>query len=214
MTSGKDSMKNDFKSDGVKISVPPTILYSVVAKIPDVRKTVTSEFKYCGDMIYLIGTTYDELGESEFCKLLHVKGGKTPIVRKGLAHFVYQKMIQAHTMDLLESAHDISDGGMIIALIESLLGNSLGAEIILPHNENLSIAAQLFSESHSRFIVSIKPNQQELFESIFSDQATHLGTVTNSGKISVIAEDKVIIRQDVSALCKIWSEALEETIQR
>jgi len=52
LTSGKDSMKNDFKADGVKISIPPTILYSMTAKIPDVRKTVTSDFKQAGDLVY------------------------------------------------------------------------------------------------------------------------------------------------------------------
>ncbi|NPA44215.1 MAG: phosphoribosylformylglycinamidine synthase, partial [Chlorobi bacterium] len=64
MTSGKDSMKNDFKAEGVKISVPPTIVYSMASKIKDVRNTITSDFKTVGDLIYQVGTTYNELGAS------------------------------------------------------------------------------------------------------------------------------------------------------
>ena len=55
LTSGKDSMKNDFKADGVKISVPPTVLYSMTAKIEDVRRTITSDFKQADDVVYLLG---------------------------------------------------------------------------------------------------------------------------------------------------------------
>ena len=69
LTSGKDSMKNDFKADGVKISVPPTVLYSMTAKVEDVRQVVTSDFKQADDVIYLLGETYDELGGSEFYQL-------------------------------------------------------------------------------------------------------------------------------------------------
>jgi phosphoribosylformylglycinamidine synthase subunit PurSL len=66
MTSGKDSMKNDFRAGGKKISVPPTVLYSVAADIADVRRTVTSEIKEAGDGVYVLGRTRDELGASEF----------------------------------------------------------------------------------------------------------------------------------------------------
>ena len=66
LTSGKDSMKNDFKADGVKISVPPTVLYSMTAKMEDVRRAVTSDFKQADDVVYLLGETYDELGGSEY----------------------------------------------------------------------------------------------------------------------------------------------------
>ncbi|MFC7667542.1 hypothetical protein ACFQT0_09195 [Hymenobacter humi] len=62
LTSGKDSMKNDFKADGVKISVPPTVLYSMTAKMEDVRRAITSDFKQADDAVYLLGETHDEPG--------------------------------------------------------------------------------------------------------------------------------------------------------
>ena len=81
LTSGKDSMKNDFVADGQKISVPPTVLYSMVAAIDDVRRTVTSEFKCPGDLIYQVGPTYDEMGGSAFYRLLGALGANVPRVR-------------------------------------------------------------------------------------------------------------------------------------
>ncbi len=113
MTSGKDSMKNDFIKEGIKISVPPTILYSIVAKIKDVRNTMTSEFKQAGDLIYLIGKTHDELGGSDFYKLFNELGANVPIVRKEDALRIYQKMMKAHEKNWLVSAHDLSDGGWL-----------------------------------------------------------------------------------------------------
>ncbi|NOZ36189.1 MAG: phosphoribosylformylglycinamidine synthase, partial [Chlorobi bacterium] len=116
MTSGKDSMKNDFKAEGVKISVPPTIVYSMAAKIKDVRNTITSDFKAEGDLIYQVGITYNELGASEFYKLFNELGANVPKVRKEQAKDTYLKMMQANEQDLIVSAHDISDGGMLTAL--------------------------------------------------------------------------------------------------
>ncbi|HHJ53891.1 MAG TPA: phosphoribosylformylglycinamidine synthase, partial [Caldithrix abyssi] len=145
MTSGKDSMKNDFIKEGIKISVPPTILYSVVAKIPDVRRTITAEFKRPGDLIYLVGQTFDELGGSEFYQLFGELGAHVPIVRPELAARVYGKMQQAHEQAWLHSAHDISDGGLAVALAESAFGGELGALVNIPKTD-LSLPAFLFSE--------------------------------------------------------------------
>ena len=185
MTSGKDSMKNDFKAEGVKISVPPTILYSMVAKIKDVRKTITSDFKAAGDLIYQIGKTYDELGASELYKLYNELGANVPKVRKEEAKDTYLKMMQANKKNLVESAHDISDGGMLVALTECLIGTEFGADIGLEKLGNLSLNAKLFAESHSRFIVSVKPENKMLFEDIFKDKAFLLGQVSQNKRLIV-----------------------------
>ena len=131
MTSGKDSMKNDFKAGKVKISVPPTILYSMVAKLDDVRKTVTSNFKAEGDLIYVLGKTYDELGASEFYKLFDELGANVPRVRKVEALKLYNTVIKANEQSLIESCHDLSDGGMVVAISESAVGTDFGAIINL-----------------------------------------------------------------------------------
>ncbi|NPA45541.1 MAG: phosphoribosylformylglycinamidine synthase, partial [Chlorobi bacterium] len=208
MTSGKDSMKNDFKAEGVKISVPPTIVYSMASKIKDVRNTITSDFKAEGDLIYQVGTTYNELGASEFYKLNNELGANVPKVRKEEAKDTYLKMMQANEQGLIVSAHDISDGGMLTALAECVIGTDLGAKITLNNLGELHINAKLFSESHSRFIVSIQPENKEKFEGIFKDKIYYLGEVTKEQNLKVIDNDNVIIESEVAKLEYAWKTRL------
>jgi phosphoribosylformylglycinamidine synthase len=198
MTSGKDSMKNDFKAEGVKISVPPTILYSMVAKMEDVRNTVTSNFKSAGDLVYQVGETYDELGGSEFYKLFNEVGANVPKVRKEKAKELYLKMMQANEENLIKSAHDISDGGLAVALAESLIGTKLGLEATLDTLGNLSNAVKLYAESHSRFVVSIASVHQVAFEKIMDGSAFYLGKLNDNQKF--IINSKSIQLTEVSIL--------------
>jgi len=209
MTSGKDSMKNDFKAEDIKISVPPTILYSAVAKIDDVRKTVTSGFKCEGDLIYQLGKTYDELGASEFYSLHDELGANVPLVRMETARSLYEKVMEANDDQLIESSHDISDGGMLAALTESLLGTELGAKISLDSFQELSLNAVMFSESHSRFIVSVKQENKAEFEQLFGKMALYLGEVKADGVLSVNSNDSELISLSVDKIQKVWNEGLK-----
>ncbi len=205
MTSGKDSMKNDFKREGVKISVPPTIVYSMVSKIKDIRNTISSDFKAAGDLIYQVGHTYDELGASDFYKLFGHLGARVPKVRKEEAKDTYLKMMQANEKQLIASSHDISDGGMILAVAESLIGTEYGAEISLENLENLPLNAKLFSESHSRFIVSIQPENKKEFEKIMGKKAHFLGKVTDNKLFKVSDNNQKVIEIPVEEMEKEWN---------
>jgi phosphoribosylformylglycinamidine synthase len=207
LTSGKDSMKNDFIRDGVKISVPPTVLYSVVAKIEDGRKTVTSDFKAAGDLIYLVGKTYDELGGSEFYQLFNELGANVPKVRKESAKKRYHKMMKANEQELIESTHDISDGGLAVAVIESVFDGDCGAEISI-QNSNLSVNAVLFSESHSRFVVSVKPENKDKFEQLFGDDGSLLGVVTADKTLKININGSDLINIETEKLLKSWKNGL------
>ena len=209
MTSGKDSMKNDFKSGETKISVPPTILYSMTALIIDIRKTVTSDFKTADDLIYQIGETYDELGASEFYKQLGYLGKNVPQVRMEKAKAIYIKVMEANKKGLIASSHDISDGGLAVCLAECLLGLNLGAEISL-NNDELSAAALLYSESHSRFVVSIDPENKAEFEAILGESATNMGKVTDIAKLEISLNGNEIINLSSEKLEQYWSKTLRE----
>jgi phosphoribosylformylglycinamidine synthase len=204
MTSGKDSMKNDFKADGEKISVPPTILYSMVAKIADVRNTITSEFKASGDLIYLLGHTYNELGGSEFYRLFSELGVNVPKVRKEQAKTLYLNIMRANEQGLIESCHDISDGGMAVALAECAFGTDFGIEVNISRFKDLSVSAILFSESHSRFVVSVKPENQEAFGVLMRKDAVLLGEVTESKQIIFSHEKEKVIELPVDNLLNAW----------
>lgn len=180
MTSGKDSMKNDFRADGQKISVPPTVLFTMVARMTDVRRAVTSDFKQAGDSIFVVGHSYDELGGSELARMHEWQGGQVPLVRQEQAKRVYEKMMAAHAQGLLASSHDCSDGGMAIALAECCIGGGLGALVALPIWPDVGALAMLFGESHSRFVVSVAPENVGAFEAALGSDARFAGLVAEA----------------------------------
>jgi phosphoribosylformylglycinamidine (FGAM) synthase-like enzyme len=204
LTSGKDSMKNDFKADGVKISVPPTVLYSMTAKVEDVRRAVTSDFKQPDDVIYLLGETYDELGGSEFYQLHGELGANVPQVRFDKAKELYTLVGEANDQQLIQSCHDLSDGGLAVALAECTFGYDCGATVELPENA-LPLHVQLFSESHSRFLATVAPEDVVAFESILGNRATRLGLVRADGQLTVRHAGQVVIDEESAALRTTWT---------
>ncbi len=209
MTSGKDSMKNDFKAGDVKISVPPTILYSMVAKLADVRQTITSNFKAEGDLIYILGKTYDELGASEFYKLFDELGANVPKVRKEEAFELYTKVSKANDMKLIESCHDLSDGGLAVGVCESSIGTEFGVDLDVSNLNEFNLNAILFSESHSRLVVSIRSENSERFEELFGDKCFFVGKVSSDKKIKVRFNDIEVINAEVDRLKAAWDEGLK-----
>jgi phosphoribosylformylglycinamidine synthase len=223
LTSGKDSMKNDFRSDGQVISVPPTVLYSMVASLPDVRRCVTTELKSPGDVLYLLGETYSELGASAVFRLLGLPGGAVPIVRVDAALDLYSRMAEAHRLQLLESCHDLSDGGLAVAVAEAAFGGELGCAIEAPAprrgssdtpseraaDEPEEILTALFGESHSRFVVSVRPEHTAELERVLAGRCKRLGTVTVERCLSVAWRGRPLFTADVDELAEAWSAGLE-----
>lgn len=203
LTSGKDSMKNDFKADGVKISVPPTVLYSMTAKMEDVRRAITSDFKQADDVVYLLGETYDELGGSEFYQLFGELGANVPQVRFEAAKALYILIGEANDQNLIQSCHDLSDGGLAVALAEATFGYGFGAEVELP--DGLPVPVQLFSESHSRFVATVAPEDVVAFEQHFGSRATRLGRVTADGQLTVRHQGQPVIAADCATLRHEWT---------
>ncbi len=204
LTSGKDSMKNDFKADGVKISVPPTVLYSMTAKMEDVRRAVTSDFKQADDVVYLLGETYDELGGSEFYALHGELGANVPKVDFAKAKALYILVGQANDQHLIQSCHDLSDGGLAVALAETTFGYGYGADIELPA-VGLPLVQQLFSESHSRFLATVAPEDVVAFEQLLGDRATRLGRVTLDGQLTVRHAGQSVIAANTATLRAAWT---------
>ncbi len=207
LTSGKDSMKNDLRSGGQKISVPPTILYSMVARVDDVRRAVTSEFKAENDEIYLVGHGYDELGGSTFLRLRGHLGWYPPRVRQHEALAVYRAFEKAHQEGLVQSSHDLSDGGLAVALAESCFGGGFGAFIRLS-SEGLPLNAALYGESPSRFLVSVKAADRKRFEELLGEHATSIGEVLREPVLRVDYGGALVLDEAVESLEKAWSEGL------
>jgi phosphoribosylformylglycinamidine synthase len=207
MTSGKDSMKNDFRAGGVKISVPPTILYSMVAALEDVRRVVTTEFKAPGDLICLLGATRDELGGSELYRLFGELGANVPRVRPAEARALYLRMGEAHRQGLFESAHDLSDGGLAVALAECCFGGELGCDVSLDL-PGLAPHVALYSESHSRFLVSVRSENLQRLRGLFGECCLPLGRVTEAPRLRVAHRGRSLIDLPVGALFRAWDGGL------
>jgi len=199
--SGKDSCKNDSTRGGRKISIPPTLLFSTIAKIDDVRKAVTPDFKQSGDLIYIVGITRNELGASALCRLLAKRpssktchGGNVPELNPALGKQICRTVAAAIGRGLIRSAHAPTRGGLAAGFALCALGGNLGARINLdlaPHGENLADDELLFSESNSRFIVTAAPASQEKLERIFKNiPYACVGTVANDKKLTVHGTNK------------------------
>jgi len=216
--SGKDSMKNDAVLDGKKISVPPTLLYSLMGDHADVRKAVSSDFKQAGDTIYLLGETHVEIGASELAFMLRDESGggignSVPRIDPERNLSMYKALTAAMDSELVRSAHDCSDGGLATAIVECCFGIDEGCTINIDSlangGENLNSWAALFSESLGRIIVSVQTEDCEVFEKAMKGHAiSNLGVVGGPKKVTFKMNDKSVCQATLTALLKAWKGAL------
>ncbi len=210
--SGKDSCKNDSTRGGKKISIPPTLLVSSIGQIDDVNKAVTMPLKDAGDVIYVIGETKDELGASAYYRLLAEEqgapenyGGTVPAVDGEKALEIYAAMNKATDAGLLKSATTPSKGGLAVSLALTAIGGQLGASVDLSSLGELDAATQLFSESNSRFVVTVAPEKAAELESLFANlPITKIGTVTEEKVLKVAGSVSV----ELDALVTPFKETL------
>ena len=211
--SGKDSMKNDYLIGNTKISIPPTVLFSVMGKIDDVRKAVTMDAKRPGDLVYILWETFNELGGSEYYSMRGYIGNKVPKVDAGRAKKLYRRLNEATEEGLIASCHDCSDGGLGVALAETAFAGMLGMEIDLRKVPATGVDRDdvlLFSETQSRFVVTISPDKKGAFEEVFGG-IVHglLGEVTADPVFKVIGlSGREIIRADIKELKEAWKRPL------
>ena len=219
--SGKDSMKNDAKLYGEKISIPPTILFSLIGNHQDVRKAVSSDFKSPGDRIYLCGESHQELGASEIAYMLRDEtqgqsgiGGRVPEIDTTRNLAMYRALTGAMQKELVASAHDCSDGGLAVAISECCFGSDSGARVdispIMYDCNQIEPWGAMFGESLGRILVSVKPENSEAFENLMTDHACYfLGVVEEGDTISVNKGDTTLISTSMSSLRKAWKETLD-----
>jgi phosphoribosylformylglycinamidine synthase II len=214
LISGKDSMKNDAYSNGKKISIRPTLLISLLGIIPDIRKAISTDFKQAGDFIYILGETRHECGGTLVEKITGKKMGNVPHVEPDKALPLYRALFRAAREGLVQSCHDLSDGGLAVALVESALGGRLGCLLSLnnmpgENNEVLSTIELLFSETPSRFLVTVKPEDVGSFHSILSGfPCAALGKVEAKNIIHIKSKGKEVLNFDLNQALKAWKGSL------
>ena len=215
LISGKDSMKNDYMVGDTKISIPPTVLFSVIGKIEDLRKAVTMDAKAPGDLVYLLGQTRDELGGSEYYAMHDEIGCNVPQVEVKSALQRYRTVNAAQADGLLASCHDLSDGGLGVALAETAFAGGFGLDIDLNKVTVDAVMREdklLYSESASRLLVTVKPDSQERFEALFAGQALAcIGQVSSDEYLKIRdLQGDILIRSTIDDLKEAWQSPLRE----
>ena len=217
--SGKDSMKNDVIINGEKISVPPTLLFTLLGNHEDIRKAVSSDFKNSGDIIYLLGQTHQELGASELVTMFRDEcgggiGGKVPAIDTTRNLALYRDLTAAMRQELVVSAHDCSDGGFAVALAEACFGADSGCSVdiseIFNDNNSLDKWGALFGESLGRILVSVKAEHSAEFEAAMVNNACfRLGEVVSGDEITISKSGETILQASMSELKQSWQATLD-----
>ena len=215
LISGKDSMKNDYMIGDTKISIPPTVLFSVIGKIDDLRKAVTMDAKAPGDLVYLLGQTRDELGGSEYYAMHHKIGCNVPKVDVESALRRYRTVNAAQAEGLLASCHDLSDGGLAVALAETAFAGGFGLHVDL-NKVQVDAAMRedklLYSETASRLLVTVRPAHRERFENLFAGQdVACIGQVTDGDFLKIVGlQGEILIKSTIQDLKEAWQSPLRE----
>ena len=215
--SGKDSMKNDYGKGVDKISIPPTLLFSLFGDHPDVRNTATSDFKNTGDKIYLIGESFDELGASEVAFMLREQelvsgiGGKVPKLEDPEKLFKsYRRLSSAINSGMVKTAHDCSEGGIGVAIAEMCIGGRIGATIDLDGTGNCTLWSRLWGESLGRIVVAVAPENEPAFLKKMADSiTTYLGVVTESSELNIVDGFEPLVSIQVQDMVDSWQGTLD-----
>lgn len=208
LISGKDSMKNDSQLGGKKVSVRPTLLVSLMGIIEDVSLAQSTDFKNDSDLIYILGDTKGELGGTIYEKVSGKPYQQVPTVNHSEALKLYNATHQAIKNRLVNSCHDLADGGLAIALAESAIGGEVGVKINLNFiSTDMEAERILFCETPSRFIVSVSKEKQQEFEAIFKGLPCYqIGTTTNSKTIECSHKNQVVLNCLLSEAKKAWKK--------
>lgn len=197
---GNVSLYNE--TSGVAVYPTPTI--GLVGLVEDLAHVTTQDAKTAGDFVYLIGEAKTEFGGSELQKLVDGDiSGKVPAIDLQVEAVRQEQILSVIQQGLVASAHDVAEGGVAVALAEKTFGNGLGIEVTLSGSQTTA----LFSETQSRFILTVAPEHAKAFEAIVTD-AKKIGTVTGEELIVKGEDGSVWIEQSVAALRSAWKGAI------
>ena len=222
--SGKDSLNNEFSymGDGGEkqtISIPSTLLISAMGQVADVRTCVTMDLKSPGNKLFLIGETKNELGGSHFCLVNDMHGaGHVPKMDPNVAAKTFASMHRAISGGLVRSCHDLSEGGLAVAVAEMAFAGGLGVTVDLrnvQHSitaDDLGDARLLFSESNTRFLCEVAATKADAFGACFASDGiacSEIGTVNESGNVEIKSlAGEPCINSSIVDLKKAWQSPL------
>lgn len=199
--SGKDSLNNEYAdANGTRHAIPGTLLISAIGIVPDVQKTITSDLKSAGNTLYVVGAMREALGESHYYRVQGITGGDVPQVGNAPLETL-RRLHKAMQAGAISACHDISEGGLAVALAEMCIGGNLGADITTPSDAT----AFLFAESPTCFVLEVAAEREATFKTLLGNlPVTRIGTVTQETRLHIRTEDKTLLTLDLSTLESAW----------
>ncbi|HKB16521.1 MAG TPA: phosphoribosylformylglycinamidine synthase subunit PurL, partial [Planctomycetota bacterium] len=212
--SGKDSLHNEFRHEGLALVVPTTLLVTALSRVEDVGRCVTPDLKAPGNLVYLVGRTKAEIGGSLLLEIRGAGPGRSvPGLDTKAGISVLRAIARAIARGTVLSVHDLSEGGLAVAAAEMAIGGGVGLDLDLrsaPTDAPLREDLLLFSESNSRFLVEVPPGSQEAFEDGLGEVAYGLlGETTSVPRLLVRSlEGGVVLDQPLERLRAAWKGTL------
>ncbi len=218
--SGKDSLNNEFSyvdagGDRQTISIPSTLLISALGQVPDVEKCQTMDFKLAGNSIYIVGETRDQLGRSHCHLVNECSGGHVPTVDAKRSAMTFANMHQAILTGSVKAVHDLSEGGLAVALSEMAFACGLGCQVSLdamPTSGEFAnpTTGRLFSESNTRFLCEVTADRVADFEAAIGDVPfAKLGSINDTDSVTINYQDHRVIQESLQTLKFAWQDPLD-----
>jgi phosphoribosylformylglycinamidine synthase II len=215
--SGKDSLNNEFSyvdehGERRTIAIPPSLLISAMGQVDDVANCVTMDLKQAGNLLYIVGETRDELGGSHWAMVNGLADRNVPTVDARAAGAVFAALHEAISSGLVRACHDLSEGGLAVAVAEMAFAGGLGAQIdvrAMPTDGTLPAVVRLFSESNTRFLCEVEPQWVAAFEKALGGVAfARIGQVAIGTRLVVDDSDVRLIDADIYELKEAWQATL------
>ncbi len=212
--SGKDSLYNEYETEEETICIPPTLLISAMAVMENVARAVSMDCKQEGDRLYIVGTTYNELGGSHYYSIHGFVGDRVPRVNPQRGKKLMDTLSAAMEKGLVKACHDLSEGGIGVAAAEMAFAGGLGVTLHLgkaplgePIARNDSI---LFSESNTRFLVEVAPEDSQRFEAAMKGVTfAAIGEVTKGDRFEVYGiKGERVVSIALAELKEAWQKPL------
>ncbi|MBC7774902.1 MAG: phosphoribosylformylglycinamidine synthase subunit PurL [Phycisphaerae bacterium] len=207
VTGGNVSFYNQYTKGGLTVPVYPTPTIGMLGMLDDYEQMMTLDFKREGDAIYLIGTSRNDLGSSEYLRgVLGVEHSPCPYFDLEEEFSIQQVVKKALGRKLVESAHDVSDGGVFANLLESAMPQGLGFEVAA--NPSIRKDAWLFGESQSRVIVSVRTEQIGEFERFLQSEKSAFE------KIGEVKGKSVVVDGDDWGAVEEWQRTYDTALSQ
>ena len=208
---GKVSLYNETPLGSIK-PTPVIGVLGLIDKYPQISQKISVD-----DCLVIIGDTKNELGGSEYFEYIHkFIGGKCPVVNFDESKKNMKSVLEIIENKLVKSVHDCSKGGLVVAVSELCMINNIGCSVSLDKvpGESLSTDKILFSESHSRYLLTIDKNHLDNLKTILEKNHTSFEIIGNFGGNSILFsnDSKLVIDLMVDKTHKIWLNSLEELI--